>query len=168
MKNCFAVAFCFLLAGCGGGPGGDYDHDYNPAPVLVGFDVVDSYGVDTAASLAPLAINPYKDDGLFDLFWRVNSLEDYRVNFYINDSISLSNAVMIYSEVCGAGHNCDQNGNLICQYTSDFYMACGNSFQHKDIAFLFKQVPQKLYMTLEICDMDSPYCVSQFYPVSME
>lgn len=162
-----AMVLGFILTACGGG-GDDPDQVYNPAPVLVGFDVVDSYGVDTGSSAAPLALNPYKDDGLFDLFWRVNSLEDYRVNIYFNDSSALSNAILVYSDVCGYGHKCDQNGNLICQYTSDFFVACGNDFRQKDIGVLFRQVPQTVYLTFEVCDLDSPFCTNQYYRVSME
>jgi hypothetical protein len=105
---------------------------------------------------------------MFDIFWKVNSLEDYRVNIRINDRATPSNSFLIYSEVCGANLACDQLGNVICEYKSDFTLSCNNSSRIVDIGELFKKVPQDLYMVLEICDIDSSYCAYDYYPVSME
>jgi len=154
-----------ILSACGGEPA---DNFYNPAPTLVGFDIVDSYGVDTGYSSKALAIDPYIDNGLFDVFWRANSLEDYRVNIRIGSTSAISNSLLIYSDICGAGRGCDQGGNVICEYTSDFYLSCNNARHPTDIASLMNRVPQTLYLMLEICDLDSPSCGYKYYPVSMQ
>ena len=161
MKNKFLIALsCVFLAACGGEP---ESYAYNPTPTLVSFDIVDSYGVDTAVSNRNLEIDPYIDNGLFDVFWRVNSLDDYRINIRVSPTASVSNSVLVYSEVCGAGRACDQGGGVICEYTPDYYLSCNNGRNPADIANL----PQNLYMILEACDLDSPYCSYKSYPVSM-
>lgn len=165
MKNKLLMACaCLFLAACGGEP---EVYPVDPTPDLVGFDIVDSYGVDTARSRAPLVIDPYAYNGLFDVFWRVNSLDDYRVNVRINSTWGTNRSILVYSEVCGEGRACDQGGNVICEYTTDFYLSCNNDRYPADIASLIKSVPQDLYLILEVCDLDSPYCSSTYYPVSM-
>ena len=37
-----------------------------------------------------------------------------------------------------------------------------------DIYPLIAQVPQKVYMLIEICDSDSGYCEYDYYPVTLE
>ena len=166
MKNIFMlVVLSLVLTSCGGG--GEREPVYNPTPTLVHYDIVDSYGVDTANSSAALAINPYLDNGMFDIFWKVNSLEDYRVHVLVNDRATPDNSFLIYSDICGAHQACDQLGSVICEYTSDFTLSCNNS-NPVDIGVLFKKVPQTVYMILEICDIDSSYCAYEYYPVSME
>lgn len=138
-------------------------------PSLRSFDLIDSYDQDTSApSYAPLALNPYEYDGLFEVFWRANSLEDYTVTFWVNDRPSFRGAIPFHSEVCGAGRWCDQGGSLVCEYTSDFYLSCDNSAHEADIASLFSQVPQLLYVFAEVCDVDSDYCEYDYYPVTFE
>ena len=168
-NNCLILFICVLLSACGGGGGGEVEvRSYNPAPSLVSFDIVDSYGVDTAYSNKQLAIDPYIDNGLFDVFWRVNSLDDYRTNIRINSAPDISNSILVYSEICGAGRACDQGGGVICEYTSDFYLSCNNGRNPADIAGLMKSVPQSLYLILEVCDLDSPTCGYRYYPISMQ
>jgi hypothetical protein len=164
-NNYVVMIFCLLLSGCGGE---ERVQAFNPAPSLVRFDIVDSYGVDTGYSSKALALDPYVDNGLFDVFWRVNSLEDYRINIRLSASPDVNNSLLIYSDVCGAGHGCDQGGSVICEYTTDFYLSCNNAHHPTDIAGLMKRVPQNLYMLFEVCDLDSPYCGYQYYPVSMQ
>jgi hypothetical protein len=156
-----------LLAGCGGG-GGEAERVYNPTPIFKSFSVVDSYGVDSSLSSRPLAINPYQDDGLFDVFWWVTSTQDYQVNLYLNDRDALGGAIRVYSDVCGSNGRCGGDGNAICQYTSDFYMACNDDRKETDIASLFSQVPQQMFLLLEVCDIDSPFCTLRSLPVVME
>lgn len=167
MKNIFVLMLLSLVLTACGGSGGDREPVYNPTPTLVNYDIVDSYGIDTATSSAALAINPYRDNGMFDIFWKVNSLEDYRVNILVNDRPTPDNSFLIYSDVCGANQACDQFGSVICEYTSDFTLSCDNR-KAVDIDELFKKVPQSVYMVLEICDIDSSYCAYDYYPVSME
>lgn len=154
-----------VLTGCGGG---EADRPYNPTPNFKNFSVVDSYGVDSVESSQPLAINPYIDDGLFDVFWWVSSAESYSIHLYINDYNDLTDAIEFYSDVCGGTGHCGQDGNAICQYTSDFYIACNDSRNETDIASLFDRVPKSLYLLMEVCDTDSPYCTLRSRQVLME
>jgi hypothetical protein len=129
---------------------------------------VDSYGVDSAVSSTPLALDPYKDDGLFDVFWWVSSSENYRINLYLNDRDALGGAIRVYSDVCGNTGRCGNDGNAICQYTPDFYMACNDDTQETDISSLFTRVPQQMYMLMEVCDIDSALCSLRSRPVLMQ
>lgn len=170
MKNKYLIliVLCFLLAACGGDSGRAVEaRPVDPVPSLVGFDIIDSYGVDTGVSNQALEIDPYVDGGLFDVLWRVNSLEDYRINVRVNSIADTYNSTLIYTDVCGEGLSCDQGGNLICEYTTDYYLSCGNSQHLIDVASLIKRVPQKLFLIFEVCDLDSSYCSYQYYPVSM-
>lgn len=156
------------LTGCGGGGEVVVVQDSNPSPTFKSFSIVDSYGVDSAVSSQPLAIDPYKDDGLFDVFWWVGSSENYRINLYLNDRDALSGAIRVYSDVCGNTGRCGNDGNAICQYTSDFYMACNDDTKETDISGLFSRVPQQMYLLMEVCDIDSPLCTLRSHPVLME
>jgi hypothetical protein len=162
VKNNYLVliVLCFLLTACGGEASRPYNYD--PVPALVGFDIVDSYGVDTAKSNEALEVDPFIDDGIFEVFWRVNSLEDYEVNVRINSTPDSLNSMLIYSDVCGAGLSCDQGGNLICQYTPDYDLSCGHGAPR-----YIKSLPQNSYLILEVCDLDSSYCSYRYYPVFM-
>lgn len=159
--------------------GGDRVASHHPedfVPALQYFDVIDSYGVDTARTpRAELALSPFEYNGLFEVFWQVNSLEDYTVSLKINDRPSLVDSITIHSEVCGENKWCDQAGNLVCEYTDDFLMACENASKFVDILPLFAAdingepvTPETLYLFLEICDYDSFYCEYDYYPVSMQ
>lgn len=169
MKNVVTVMLMiFVLTACGGGYDGPVQAADHPDPQLVRFDVVDSYGVDTSRSALPLALNPDKSDGLFDVSWAANSYDDYRVNIRLNNAPNDYNSLLIYSQSCGAGRACDQSGGVICQYTSDLYMSCNNSSRIADVSSLFKSIPQKLYLVLEVCSVYTSYCAYDYYPVTLE
>ncbi|QEY19029.1 hypothetical protein D0C16_13295 [Cellvibrio sp. KY-GH-1] len=158
------------MSGCGGESHAvDDPHHDDYVPELRVFDLIDSYDTDTAKPNHPaLALSPYLYDGLFDVFWQVNSLEDYTVTLRINDRPSLTNSLKIHSQVCGAGRRCDQGGNWICEYTNDFYMSCDGSGVERDIYPLVSKVPQLVYLLLEVCDSNSGYCEYDYYPVTLE
>ena len=167
MKKYFAlivVMASISLTACGGADVRVQAVD-DYVPDLYRFDVVDSYGVDTAKSNTPLALNPYIDNGLFDIFWEVNSLEDYQVNIRINDRPSVNNSYLVYSAICGAGLACDQSGGAICEYSLDDTLSCNNG-RAKYIGDLLQQ--SSSYLILEICDYNSSYCVYDYRRVLME
>ncbi len=163
------ISISFTACGGGGSSGGGTPRVINYTPELHRFDMVDSYGTDTAdPGSTPLAINPFLYDGLFDVFWEVNSLEDYQVNIRINDSAGIYNSLLVYSEICGLNRACDQAGGVICEYTSDYMLSCNNNAP-KYIYSLFPYgSPESLYLLLEICDLNSTYCAYDYYPVLME
>lgn len=173
MKKILSTAMialcCLAFSGCGGESRAvDDPHRDDYVPELRVFDLVDSYETDTSKSNRPLALSPYLFDGLFDVFWEVNSLEDYTVTLRINDRPSLTNSLVVHSQVCGAGRRCDQGGNWICEYTNDFYMSCDGSSFERDIYPLVSKVPQLVYLLLEVCDSNSGYCEYDYYPVTLE
>lgn len=138
-------------------------------PQLRYFDLLDSYDQDTAKPpYGDLALSPYYYDGQFEVSWVVNSLEDYSVHLWVNDRPGLNQALLIQSQICGQGLWCDQSGRLVCEYTSDLYLNCDADLAPVDIAPLFTQVPQRLYLLLEVCDRNSSYCEYDYYPVTFE
>lgn len=157
------------IIGCGGGSSSAAPApSYNYTPALHSYHILDSYDTDTYYSNAPLALNPYLYDGLFEVYWTANSLEDYRVRLSINDRPTLTNSVLIHTERCGAGLWCDQQGSLFCEYGADLTLSCDTGPGEVDINYLFQTIPQDLYLFLEICDINSPYCEYDYYPVTME
>ncbi len=157
-----------MIVGCGGGSSAAPDPSYNYTPALLSYHIFDSYNTDTDSSNAPLALNPYLYDGIFEVYWTANSLEDYRVRLSINDRPSLTNSIEFHNERCGVGLWCDLGGSLLCEYGADLTLSCGTNFDPVDISYLFSTIPEDLYLFLEVCDIDSPYCEYDYYPVTME
>lgn len=172
MKTLLGLWLCALISigvtGCGGGE--VYVPPENYVPSLRSFHVVDSFLVDSSQSNhPPLVLDPYVDEGVFEVFWRANSLEDYEVRLSINDSPNFNGSILVHAEICGLGRSCDQGGSLVCEYTTDFYMSCGFGPKEYDIAALFSgRFPQPLYLLLEVCDINSNYCEFDYQPVLME
>lgn len=163
------IVASLVIVGCGGGSSSAApDPSYNYTPALYSFDIVDSYDTNTATSNAPLALNPYNRFGLFEIEWTANSLEDYRVRVSINDRPNLTDSVEIHNERCGLGLWCDQGGSLICEYGANLTLSCDTSLEPVDISYLFYTIPEDLYLFLEVCDIGSPYCEYDYYPVTME
>ena len=105
---------------------------------------------------------------MFEIRWIASSLEDYRVRVSINDRPSLTDSVEIHNERCGAGLWCDRDGSLLCEYCVNLTLSCDRYSDPVDISYLFYTIPEDLYLFLEICDIDSPYCEYDYYPVTME
>lgn len=178
MKKILSVAmialFSLAISGCGDDSVAADPHHDNYVPELQVFDLVDSYGTDTArAGHPPLALTPYLYDGVFDVYWEVDSLEDYTVTLSINDRPTLTNSLVIHSQVCGEGRRCDQGGNWICELTedpvtTDPYMSCDGSVFQQNIYPLIVKYPQQVYLFMEICDTNSNYCEYDYYPVTIE
>lgn len=165
------LLICIIfMVGCGGGSKTVHvvPPPVNYTPELRSFDMLDSYDVDTRVDdHTPLALSPYYYGGLFEVYWSANSLEDYVLELRINDRTSPNDSYLVHSERCGAGLWCDQAGTLICEYTSDFAMACEGE-ELIDVSELFPNVPEELYLILQVCDIDSAYCEYDYYPVWME
>ncbi len=169
VKCLLIVSALALVTACGGEarqldpPPGSFAE-----PELRAFHFIDSYGVSTEDEYDPLLIvDPYVDDGLFEIYWNVRSHADYRVEYRVNDIPSLTGSTLVYSERCGAGRQCDQSGLRLCQYYPDFTMACGFDDFVTDVGHLIYQVPQTLYSILRVCRLNGAYCEYEYHPVRM-
>ncbi|WP_052692236.1 hypothetical protein [Teredinibacter purpureus] len=139
-------------------------------PLLETFDVVDSYGNDSALMTMPfLAINPFIDEGWFEIYWYAQAYTDYWVEFYIGESALIDDATYVGSELCGEGLACDTDGMQFCQYTSDFYVACetGESYV-ADVAPLIYVIPQTLHVFVQVCSLDYTFCDGRAQLVQFE
>ncbi len=138
-------------------------------PSLQDFHMVDSYGTDSGSSSDALAIDPYTDEGMFEVYWFVDSWDDYWVEFYISDNPSMDGAEYIASQMCGVGLDCNEDGMQFCQYSADMYLSCDTGEQHSaDLSPLIYAFPQTLYFILQACDFSFEYCEYAFYPVLFE
>lgn len=137
-------------------------------PELDSFDIIDSLDTDTSRpNYPPLVLDPYLYDGLFEVFWSAYSREPYRVNLRINDRPSIANSLLVYSEACDPKRGCKHVGNFICSYDAELYLACETG-DRLDIQPLFKEIPQRLHLFLEVCDGDSSFCEYNYYPVTFQ
>lgn len=172
LSQCLVILLTLAIYGCGGSSTAVHvdhvDPPHNYLPELHAFDMVDSYGTDTAWSNDVLILDPYINYGMFEVYWSANSLEDYRVNILINDYPDSINAALLTTEVCGAGLWCDQKGGFECEYNVNSTISCDSRVDPIDIGFLLDEFPKTLYMIVEICDTDSNYCETDDYPVIME
>lgn len=164
---CVYVLLALVMSGCGGSSRA-VEPAYNYTPDLRSFDLIDSYGTDTAVSNSELVLDPYIEGGWFDVFWKVNSLEDYRVNFLVNKYPDLIGSVLVDTARCGAGLACDQSGGFPCEYYTNYTMSCDDGATIADIYHLFPEFPATLFLILEVCDLDSTFCEYDYYPVIME
>src|SRR5690606_29313374 len=105
-----------LLAGCDRTTVVHTTGSDSGSPRLLGFYLVDSFGISNEYSSAQLELVPEVDDGVFELYWDVDSFHDYTVTISINDYPDLYGATVLASEVCGPERSCDYEGGQICQY----------------------------------------------------
>lgn len=167
------VALLVAITGCRSSASGGHHHT-NP-PELLEFNMVDSYLVNSGTDpFTQLALSPYIDGGLFEVYWDVYNEDDYVVELSVNDVPDLSGRRVIKREVCGPGLDCDLEGEFYCEYYEDFSMTCdlpsepnpGERVVYFDDLIQF--VPQTLYFILDICDTNSDLCEYQILDVVME
>jgi len=172
------LVLAVLLAGCGGSGGGGGEHvfiePYDP-PSLEAFHVVDSLGQSSEDLGNPqLILNPYIDNGQFEVYWDAFSSDDYSVEIRINDVPFIEGSRFVSSDYCGIDLDCDQSGIQFCEYYADFSMSCdppgttnpNQGFTRFDDMIL--TVPQPMYLILDICDINSSYCEYRVQEVTME
>ncbi len=175
-----------FAAGCRGGVHTDvyieddhHSHAYYESdfyPQFYGFDMVDSFGIDTAnfTNYVP-EIDPYVDDGFFEVYWDVDATRDYIVEYRINDIPGVSGSRLIDAELCGIGLTCNATGFQYCQYTPEFTLMCdvaypayedlNSTLDPLDINDMITDLPETLYFVMQICDTESNYCEVEALPV---
>lgn len=168
------LAGVLLLAGCRieGSSSDSRPHYY---PSLEAFHLVDSYGNSTEDDRDPfLVIDPYIDNGEFEIYWYADNLHDYTVEFRISDAPRLRGSRLISNDYCGIDLDCDLDGIQFCRYYTDFSMSCdppGTQHPNQHITYfddLIVTVPQTMYLILDICDTESDYCEYQTREVLLE
>ncbi len=164
LQGTFIILVFGFLTACGDHGGHHVVAYQSDTPDLQGFYVVDSDGV--SSELYPTEqsyIDPYVDAGFFEVYWYAQSFYDYNVYLSINDRPGVSGAYMLVSDYCGPSSHCDFDGSYSCQYTTDFELGCGLDGVEIDhnlisISDLFFDVPDTLYLNLEVCDEFDQYC----------
>lgn len=172
MKNVKMVVAALLalsLIACEGGET-VYVEPYH-GPELYEFNLIDSFGTNSGVNhIDPLELDPYIDDGLFDIDWYVESHHDYTVLLGLNDRPVMDGAIIIGSEYCRSGLACDELGIFICRYTLDYQMGCGAGIReaNRNLApidyFIFYE-PQDLFLNILVCDAGGDDCESSSLPV---
>lgn len=138
-------------------------HKDNETLRLHGFYLVDSFGNSSEFSGVQLELDPEVDDGVFELYWDVESFYDYTVTISINDQPDLYGATILSTEVCGPERFCDYEGAQVCQYFPDFTMGCGldlweTEHSREPMEHLMATVPYPLFINIEVCDDTDFYC----------
>ncbi|PCK03420.1 MAG: hypothetical protein COA42_21070 [Alteromonadaceae bacterium] len=148
------------------------NYPIDASTMLYSANIFDSYGTNSEFEDTPLALSPFIDDGLFEVFWDIESYTDYTVDVLINDNPDdLSNAVTISSEYCGEGLACDTYQYQYCAYTADFFVSCetpSGSLQGASINEFMPVFPNTVYLTVRACDANFFHCSSESLPVTME
>lgn len=159
------------LFGCDRGGPDHHPVDVVHGPELYGFHMIDSFNVNSETDhVTPLELDPEIDGGLFDLFWYVESDQDYEVRIGVNDRPIMSGATIVATDICGWELPCDQDGSYICEYTLDGEIGCGldldeADYNLKSINHLLEFYPQELYLNIEVCGLDVYSCEVSSLPV---
>lgn len=183
IKPLFVICTFLLITACGGGtrvvspPHVDVIVDHPPE--LEEFHILDSFLVSTEdRDFTETLIDPYTDNGVFDIYWYVDSEYDYIVEYFINDIPSMAGSRFIDAELCGVGLPCDNyEGAGFCQYYTDFSISCAvetPAYSDVDsiaepvyIDDLIVTVPQTLYFILQVCDAETLECEYDYRPMTM-
>ena len=142
-------------------------------PQLQQFHVVDSYGYSTDDRyVSSSAIDPYVNDGLFEVYWYARSFYDYWVTVSINRYDHLAGGIILSEELCGYDYSCDYDGMQLCEYNSDGTMGCGADlsevhYNTVSIDPLLHRYPDYLYLNIEICDDSGWSCETLSRPVTL-
>jgi len=137
-------------------------------PDFEAFYITDSFGTSSAAPSSSLILDPYIDNGWFDISWEVDSWDDYWIEFYLSDNPGLDGAVYIGSQVCGLGFECEEDGLQLCHYSASGTISCDTGEDREVyIDHLLYTLPQTLYFVAQVCDFNFEYCEYRFEPVLM-
>lgn len=148
----------------------EYNHNSDHKTRITSLEVVDAQGHSTKnLPYTALKINPFYDNGYFEVFWDTNSYDDYHATLYINDYNTLVGAIELEGAYCGPNEVCDNQGFMYCNYNSeghgfssayDGIQCSGSRYKNsmKNVTELFKRHPTTLYLLLEVCDDYSHDC----------
>lgn len=176
-KIVIAVLSALILSACGESSLEVYEEYsseiYVTAPELVSIGLLDSYG--NHSDFDPnylLTISPYINHGVFDIFWEVISNKSYIVDVRINNFDGIVGSQRLFTDICDPYYSdCFQEQMLLCDYDSHFDIACAEpngETQVANIGHLVNQIPQSLYLIVDICNEFGEFCHYMSIPVSVE
>ncbi len=149
-----------------------YADDHHDAPTLYNFHVIDTYETNTEFDTQTnLALSPYVNTGLFELFWDTDSFDDYVVEFLFNTQATPVGARTVSTQWCDPSRNCHDQQYQFCEYTANLYLACelsNGDYQSRYIGNALATIPQDAYLILQVCDSNYFFCEYQARSVSME
>lgn len=168
----------FALAACD-------EHHHQEAfierPSIYSWEIVDSFGHSNIGYShnghgeyhRDLLIDSTIDHGYFELWWDVDSYDDYSATIYINDYPGLIGAYQLESTYCGYGLSCDNEGFAYCEYYSgsrDEISCSAKNYNQPfvDVTSIFSHHPSELYLIIEACNSHSGYCSSETQRVAFD
>lgn len=171
LRRVLLITFCGILMACNSETTYEAD-DEHYAPTLYNFHVIDSYGINSEYNpFASLSLSPFLDWGIFEIYWDVSSVEPYTIEFMINDQPTIAGSRLISREHCASDYACHNYQFQFCEYDTDFTIECetpNGDTQSGNVADLVYQLPQDLYLILQVCDDDQDYCEYQSRRVTLE
>ena len=115
------------------------DDVLEPAPVydrpqIDFFEIIDTFGFSSFYDPGTPVLNPYEDEGWFQVNWEADTRDDYVVEYRVNDLPDITGSVLIDTETCGRDLSCGREGTQFCQYNADLTMTCDADIQ-ADVSF---------------------------------
>ena len=163
----FAIVLSALLYACGGISSSD-------DPELNRFEIIDTDGSDSAtADESEISLSASENDGEFELYWDINTDDDYNYEVRINDDNELSGSLLLFSDLCDPDNSCHNNQNLECEYQSDLEIVCEDSSGDErttDFSSLIDEddLPENLFFIIEACDPFGFDCEDQAIEVEFQ
>jgi hypothetical protein len=120
LKRAFVlVCFSGLLSACNVEfYGAHIEDDWTPPPEIRAFTIVDSFDEPNWSPQEPVWINPYVNDGYFQIGWSVAS-SHYYVELFVSVGDGSYESVLLHALDAYA-----PSVNLICRYRTDVRIGC--------------------------------------------
>lgn len=166
----YVMTAALILAGCGATSSSD-------DPELNSFEIRDESDADSAKD-TQFRLSPSRNDGEFELYWEIDSDDDYSYEVRLNDDNEVNGSIRLFSEFCEENKSCDKSQQLDCEYQSDMEIICENSKGDEETTDirgvtgigedLEDELPEDLYFILKTCDPFGFDCEDQSLKVRFE
>ncbi len=130
-------------------------------PELNRFEIRDTSGSDSATDPeSEISLSAGENDGEFELYWDIDTDDDYSYEVRINDRDSMTGSLQIFSDRCDPDDSCHDNQKLDCEYRNDgddLEIICENSRDDEETTNINliaddDDLPEDLHFILETCD----------------
>lgn len=141
---------------------------------LSAFRVTDTFGIQSDDDHTPLTLAPYIDEGRFSIHWNVKAPYQYTLDFRISTTRDIEDSINITQSYCGINEPCDLSGFQHCRISPDYVIRCADAGSLEqphnpiDISSMIRFHAQTLYLFIEACDTESPWCEFSRLPVTIE